>query len=280
MEEEECLYLMISKPIILVIFLFMATAFGQDSIIFPHNSHIEDEELECTVCHADVEKSSSLDESLLPLMEVCSDCHDVDEDCEMCHESPDDADTYPVSGSTSGLDFSHLFHLDSFSDCSRCHSQSIEDDGTAIRMEWQSWKCSACHQENKPQDHDISWSEFHGMSLQEHDDPRCATCHTEKFCESCHSQSQFEPKTHNPNYMYTHGLEARVEILECSTCHHIENDCRKCHQQNMVLPSDHTVQWTGFDSAGQHGSEALDQPERCQVCHSTYSCERCHGGDE
>ena len=167
MEEEECLYLMISKPIILITFLFLATAIGQDSIIFPHNYHIEDEELECNVCHADVEMSSSLQGSLLPLMEVCGDCHDVDEDCEMCHESPDDADTYPVSGSTSGTDFSHLFHLQSFSDCSRCHTQTIEDDGLTPRPEWQSWNCSACHQENKPQDHDITWKEFHGMSLQD-----------------------------------------------------------------------------------------------------------------
>ena len=280
MAEEGFTLRMIFKTFAAIHFL-LAVLYGQDSIIFSHNYHIDEEELECSVCHEDVFKSGSMTSSLLPRMEICSDCHDVDDECEICHTAPDDAETYPVSGTTSGKDFSHQFHMKSFADCSDCHQEVYVDGREADRAIWPVWKCSACHQENRPEDHDLVWTDSHGLGLDPVTGDRCSVCHTEYYCDRCHIQSQFKQGIHDPNYLFNHSFEAQIEVIECTTCHEVDNDCRRCHEQQMVLPTDHGfINWTVIGSGGLHGEEALNNPERCQVCHAANSCLRCHGGNE
>mgnify|MGYP002632474323 CR=1 FL=1 len=277
---------MYSKIKLLTICILGVTTwlFARDQIVFPHDYHIGEEELECTLCHEDVYNSKSLGSSLLPKMDVCSECHDTDDDCELCHTNPDDPLSFPLFGNTSGKDFSHLFHLDRFTDCTTCHSSILADDGQGDRPVWESWKCTTCHQSNKPTDHDLAWKSFHGMDVAAVSETRCQLCHTEIFCEDCHSYQQFEPASHPVNYIYQHSFEARAETFECSTCHNIDNDCRKCHNEQMVFPTNHSlIQWyvpTDILSGGLHGDEAINNPDNCQVCHSTTSCMGCHGGNE
>jgi len=253
-------------------------------IFFPHDYHVGEEELECTLCHEDVMTSTSLTQSLLPKMKVCADCHDTDDECEMCHTDPENPRTFPVSGNTSGGDFPHFLHLERFSDCAKCHTYIFHDDGSADRPVWESWKCSVCHEANRPTDHDITWNSFHGMDVASMDNTRCQLCHTAVFCEDCHSYQQFEPATHPINFLNQHSFDAKAEIMECETCHNIDNDCRRCHHQQMVMPATHSlIQWmvpSDLLSGGLHGEEAINNPDNCQVCHSTDACMKCHGGTE
>ncbi len=264
---------------LLAVFLMAGAA---DRITFPHDYHIQEEGLDCEDCHGQVDASTSLSKkSLLPYKEVCADCHDVEDSCGICHSNANSPGTYPVSGNTSGLDFPHDRHLSRFQDCLQCHQQVAEDDGSKPREPWPSWKCALCHQENPPMDHRVTWKDDHGIMVPLTGEKRCATCHTEVFCQDCHQFQQFAPTTHPVNYLFTHGLEAQVRAFECSTCHSVDNDCRKCHQQQLVMPVNHSlVRWMVPAEGGLHKEEAQDNPENCQVCHSVNSCAPCHGGSQ
>ena len=56
---------------------------NKDLIKFSHRFHIE-METACTDCHTGVPESTSLSDKLLPGMDACGACHDVedDENCE------------------------------------------------------------------------------------------------------------------------------------------------------------------------------------------------------
>lgn len=129
---------MLRFNILAILMLSLVFTQERDQIFFPHNYHIEDEELTCEECHGGVELSVSVnDHSLLPLMDgVCSDCHEdaVDEDsedsdCELCHTNADDPLTYADVSSRNWPPFSHKQHLESYTDCLSCHSGIESDDG-------------------------------------------------------------------------------------------------------------------------------------------------------
>lgn len=253
----------------------------RDQIIFSHAFHIEDVEVECSVCHGEVSESTSLSESLLPTMDTCSDCHDIEDDCSLCHSNEDEPESYEKQGSTSGEEFSHAFHLVKFSDCGKCHQDTIEDDGEEPRRIWAESNCRSCHEQNKPDSHDLSWYNYHGMEVNFPVSASCSMCHRETFCDDCHNKQQFIPNIHPPTFLLQHGFEARMEIVECQTCHSIDNDCRLCHSQQQIMPIDHNMgNWTLLTAGGLHSESAEDSPELCRVCHTTNSCQRagCHNG--
>ncbi|MBL7052244.1 MAG: hypothetical protein ISS00_00675 [Candidatus Marinimicrobia bacterium] len=266
--------------------LFVVGIFARDSIIFPHNFHIEDVEMECSTCHEGVDKSTALSDGFLPAMDgVCSECHEIDDDenCGMCHTEPDDADTYPESSFATMRDFNHSNHLAQISDCSDCHANILEDDGEAEKKHWAQSDCRSCHATVTPQSHDFLWKSEHGLALAESE---CLVCHTESGCESCHTLQQFEPKTHEVDFILSHGMDARNGMFECSTCHESNHDCQICHNQQMIMPLDHSqLDWVGlnFDNGGWHAYEAMDNPDLCAVCHEPEhdsTCQKCHGGAE
>ncbi len=273
---------MSSKLLILIFSLSFALSQDADQIIFPHTTHIDDVELECTYCHEGITESKSLfDTSFLPTMDFCGECHEdaLEEDCEMCHTNPDEADTYPISGSTSGKDFSHLFHLNQFSNCSKCHSGVYEDEGEEIRKSWTESDCNACHSITLPQNHNFNWVSTHGVNVMSQVESNCNMCHEQKNCDACHHLQQFEQKTHPTSYIMLHGFEFKAGMKECSTCHIIEKDCITCHLNQFVMPLDHSnIDWTETDLiiGGEHIQSAYDNPELCQVCHRVSFCERCH----
>ena len=63
-----------------------------DRITFPHDLHFENE-VECTTCHPDVAGSARATDRLRPDMDVCADCHDIEDDtgCAVCHANVDEA---------------------------------------------------------------------------------------------------------------------------------------------------------------------------------------------
>ncbi|MCK5033768.1 MAG: hypothetical protein KAS18_09045, partial [Calditrichia bacterium] len=59
---------------------------------FSHKLHTIDEEQECSDCHESATNSLSGSDNLLPGMENCGDCHDIEDEknCNMCHSDVDD----------------------------------------------------------------------------------------------------------------------------------------------------------------------------------------------
>ncbi|MEE8335322.1 MAG: cytochrome c3 family protein, partial [Candidatus Neomarinimicrobiota bacterium] len=49
-----------------------------DIIKFSHEYHLEEQELECDVCHESVFSSSDVFQSNFPEKDICNDCHDGD----------------------------------------------------------------------------------------------------------------------------------------------------------------------------------------------------------
>lgn len=255
---------------------------NSNRIIFPHTTHIDDVELECLECHSGITESNSLfNASFLPTMDFCGDCHEeaLDDDCAMCHSNPDDAESYSPRGSTYSKDFSHLLHLNQFSDCSTCHARIYEDEGEINSKVWINDDCKSCHSITVPQNHNLGWVSTHGVNVMSQVESNCNMCHEQKSCDACHTLQQFQQKTHPTSYLMLHGFESKAGIMECSTCHVIEKDCRTCHTNQFVMPLDHSnIDWTGTDFfiGGEHIQAAFDNPESCQVCHSVSSCKRCH----
>ena len=58
-------------------------------IVFSHNIH---EDLVCADCHINLERSETAQENILPVMDVCGECHDIetDDECGMCHRNPEE----------------------------------------------------------------------------------------------------------------------------------------------------------------------------------------------
>lgn len=270
----------------MLISVFLLSAQERDRIIFPHQLHVEEMELECTQCHEGVEESVSLDIRLLPEEESCLECHDGDlatDECSACHADPENPMTYRERPSRSGPVFSHLFHLAKRPDCSDCHGTIYADDGLAALPVWEEAGCRSCHSSVRPDNHMADWMWVHGSRVNPVTEENCMLCHTQASCDDCHQLQQFEANIHPVSYLFNHGFDARSGITDCSTCHEIRTYCQDCHRQNPVMPMDHNLSdWVGLpgivEDGGRHAAAALDEPEVCLACHEpeTGTCLRCH----
>ena len=281
----EEVFLSVLRYKISYLFLLSAFLFGQDRIFFPHGFHVEDQEIECSTCHAGVEESSTVSNRYMPTMDTCADCHDVDDDCSMCHM--DENEEYlPLSESlpTSGMNFPHNTHLKKISDCATCHSHILEDDGEEVYPVWNQKDCKACHTKTKPGSHNDFWVSGHGLSVSSYSLDGCAQCHASSTCDQCHQYQQFEPRVHGSDYLYNHSFDFKSGAMECTSCHDIARDCQSCHRDNNVWPADHNQSnWaTMMNDGGLHGEAAENEPDVCQACHqiesATNTCLRsgCH----
>ncbi len=270
-------------------FILLAVCLGSlgagDYIIFPHQFHVEDMEMSCEDCHADVTASVKVPPRLMPEKDTCTGCHDGDsarDDCEVCHADPDEplpfSDSQPVSNSG----FSHHYHLNGEMECSSCHAYILEDDGSAEPFIWTEKNCMACHSRTTPASHNAEWAWIHGMEVTHHTQSSCNTCHVQTTCDACHQVQNITPAVHPTGFILSHGLEAYNGLADCSSCHNSITECQSCHQQNMVMPMDHNLpNWAGeyFEGGGLHGETAENNPDACMVCHqpASQTCGRCHG---
>jgi len=265
-----------------------------DRIIFPHDTHF-DEEVECDTCHEGIAGSTSALESFRPEMDVCADCHDVDDDdeCSMCHTNADEAGEYnrPDFGAAR---FAHAAHLAQDLDCAACHGQPTDaapmipgkPDCRACHETADNYvDCRMCHaadQQLRPVSHGPDWQSGHGLCARE-DQGQCYQCHTEISCQECHAGDNVRPRSHSLNYAYNHAISARGNELQCATCHQESTYCSNCHIAERVLPQDHSQGgWVSLSGGGRHATEGLFNLESCIACHDTGaaepSCARCHGG--
>lgn len=189
-------------------------------------------------------------------------------------------------------------HVDRF--CQDCHQQHRWTfPGRAV--------CTSCHTKMQAVPHPMPWVKGHQQPAMA-ERSRCATCHENRFCASCHQQVR--PTSHaQPAWATTaHGPAAVRQGFRCATCHsrayctnchglamphpsgwvrlhsaparnralcarcHDKPFCDKCHGGPNMMPPDHVNNWNA-----RHGKLALTQKARCLTCHTQRQCDVCHG---
>nr|MEE4266483.1 hypothetical protein [Candidatus Krumholzibacteria bacterium] len=285
-----------SLNLTILMFLVAAGAAVQadepDTIIFPHDLHFE-AEVECATCHEGVAEQTQPEDTFYPDMDVCGDCHDIDDDenCALCHSNVDNAGEYH-RGTFQAL-FSHAPHAGAEDSCARCHGDpTLPAPGMPVKAD-----CRACHETADnfadcglchgseftllPADHDAGWISRHGTWASA-DQASCTLCHTETGCQECHTGDNVRPRSHAFNYAFNHALDARSGSIDCATCHLDPQYCSECHAANRIMPTDHSMAgWVSLSGGGRHATEGLFDLESCVACHDAGaedpSCIECHG---
>ncbi len=254
---------------------------NKEIIKFSHQFHLG-EDIECTDCHTKATESSDLTGSLLPTMETCSDCHDVeDEDeCSTCHY---DNVNVPFPTEEPELYFSHKSHMDNENaECTQCHSglNKVDFSFESKTLFPEMKNCNECHSEIGeakatnfaceschistadllPEDHKaVSFNEMHKFSSMEAD-ANCQMCHDNNFCESCHVGTNMITETNSANNFYAPYSPHR----------YIDNT----KQQQITRVHDLNYRYN-------HGIDAKGKASNCITCHQTETfCAECHNVNE
>jgi Cytochrome c7 and related cytochrome c len=275
------------------------------TLIFSHERHVVEEELECLDCHGDVEDSETGADNLIPDHETCSDCHEVEEpdECLQCHESPDGKDDFTRVVDYSQK-FSHERHLSAELTCESCHAAMPEKTEVEPIVLPTMVACLDCHEDQSvsvtcqtchldtdrltPPSHDMDFQRTHA-DLARFDanlvdgDKTCQTCHQTDYCQDCHESENVDQVTHPLNWEFTHALEAQSAEVTCQSCHSDFQFCADCHAQNLIMPHSHSPGWVNRipGDGGRHRLEALNDLQTCMSCHTDNAetvCESCHDG--
>lgn len=306
-------------------------------IKFSHKFHLKESGIECTVCHHQAVKSINSSDNLTGDHESCSPCHEesISENCAYCHI--DTENIVGVENPERELTFSHEMHTNKEIGCTQCHNGLEEVDYAGVDNMPDMNYCTNCHDENNvknecqtchsdfvsliPPDH------LRGVFRKDHKrltrlgvfDVKCSTCHTESFCQDCHTGISLDnfglyndlmsdplprvPKKDSPNelkiqqvhslnYKYTHGVDARSRTTDCNVCHERQTFCSKCHEsgtlrENKIKPANHRE--AGFillgkgNGGGRHALLAKRDIEYCSSCHEVEgadpTCMLCHTED-
>ncbi len=249
-------------------------------LLFSHPQHVSDQEIECIVCHEAILSSTVAEDRNLPSMDVCGNCHDIEDDnnCGQCHRDPEDPS--PAVETKLSTQFNHKRHIDLKIDCLTCHYFSNElnnkfrgkpnipgkslcmnchDDLRAAR------DCYLCHADriSLVDIHPIGWRHQHAEQATLRPD-WCHTCHQqETYCIECHRGDNQTGNIHDLNYRFTHGLDAGGKETDCARCHDRKEFCNECHENENRMPLAHsTLNWR-ID----HGRAARTDIENCASCH-------------
>lgn len=256
---------------------------------FNHALHGTKAELECASCHRTATKAA---EAGMPKIKQCVLCHEgIDENKPKERTLAVLFGDAPVWSTVTKLPeeiiFSHQAHLAKEVKCAECHQgiESNEHVTEALRVgmdaclachekKGQAGDCALCHKETRadkpPESHRMNWKKSHAavarLESRKPYENRCALCHTEASCESCHRDQP--PANHTDFWrMKGHSVAAGADRSTCATCHHRTDFCDRCHRETP--PRTHTASWGG--SRASH----------CLSCHEPRSSERtcvmCHG---
>jgi len=306
---------------VLLVLAMAAVAFSstgsETTLIFPHDLHVEGMGIECEMCHLDVAESTSGTDNLMPPMDNCAECHDVEDsdNCEMCHSDMENLDVYQRVEDFLPL-FNHKVHIEQETDCEHCHAgvaASVNsadlhlpgmEAGPGMDMcmhchdGLQATKdCLACHIEGRgriqknrgkiPADHASAlWSSQHGDDAKMDDGESCTMCHERNSCMECHEGDNlfFGKRAHAPGYEFKHPMDVRSGRVECAACHESTNFCAECHLEENVYPRSHQRGlWASRNGGGgRHAIEARINLEQCASCHGEETeadpvCAACHG---
>jgi len=240
----------------------------QSSITFNHQSHIEEQSMECISCHKGLDKVDYGFESptLLPTMGDCYQCHNnttlAVNECEQCHLST--ADLVPSNHKQVNFNKDHKFmSMEADADCAMCHDNNF---------------CESCHIGTTMIDETNSADNFF-------------TPYSPHRLIDNENQQQIS-LVHDLNYRYNHGIDAKGKTSECATCHQTETFCAECHNSTGTgdfalggfVPASHTQSnftTMGVGSGGGvHAEIAKRDIENCAGCHDTQgadpNCIMCH----
>lgn len=281
----------LNKQIILVFilgissFLCFSVLAGKEEteLKFSHKLHAIENEIECATCHATAGDSKSGTDNLMPDMEVCGACHDVEdvEQCNLCHSDPENPravprviDYFPI--------FSHRMHTYKGMECVECHKAVIQKEEVEPYILPDQKNCQTCHQTKKvkPKTHGAQYYHLHGDDAKGNSNmvdisQTCNVCHTERYCQYCHEGDNLDRVTHPLNYAFTHSLDARGKERECAVCHMERSFCEDCHRENMIAPHNHYAGWALVGSGGRHVDEARNDLENCMSCHTHNAEQTC-----
>jgi cytochrome c7-like protein len=293
------------------------------SIKFSHVFHVKEQTIACLDCHTKVAASARSSDTLTGNHESCKPCHEeqVSNTCAFCHTTPEKI--VPVRHPARELIFSHELHATKHEiKCETCHA-GVDSVVYATNENMPSMEtCTSCHTEKKvstrcetchtdfatlvPGDHAATdFKKDHrrltrlGMM-----DVSCSKCHSENFCQDCHTGTELHgftgardlmadpsPRTstkdspkqlklqevHGLNYRFTHGIEAKSKALDCASCHEQQTFCVRCHEaggninQQKFKPESHNV--SGFTTigkgsgGGRHAELGRRDLESCMSCH-------------
>lgn len=280
----------------------------ETTLIFTHELH-SDMGIECESCHQEVAGSTSGTDNLMPPMDACAECHDVEDTdgCSMCHSDMENLDVVQRVIDYSPK-FNHQVHVEQNLACDHCHIGVATSDSAAVThlpgMEGcpgmdmcmdchdglQAPKeCSTCHVENRdlrPIDHASTlWTQQHGDDAKMDDAQSCMMCHERNSCMECHEGDNifFGSRAHPPGYEFKHPMDVRSGRVECASCHESRNFCAECHMEENVYPRSHQrTSWANRVIGGRHAVEARINIEQCTSCHGEETeadpvCAACHG---
>lgn len=270
---------------------------------FSHKLHVVDNEMECAACHEAAESSQTGADNLLPTMETCANCHDVEDDqaCQLCHSDMDNPRSVPRVETYNEL-FSHEKHLTAGFECNSCHLgvknkvvvepyllPNMTECMSCHTNKNASNECYGCHKPSdrlKPLTHGTNFLHQHGdlarTSLEVLPDTKtCNLCHSKNYCQECHEGDNLDRLSHPLNYAFTHSLDARGKERDCGVCHTERSFCNECHRENLIMPHNHTIGWTNRipGDGGRHRLEAETDLENCMSCHEANAeqiCLTCH----
>ena len=284
---------------------------------FEHRAHTL-RGISCLTCHAGVDQAGETGPLHLPDDASCVACHVRPHDphpCQGCHGGPLIAQA--AADAVAHLRFTHAQHVPQASyNCVRCHAD-VARDGEVLRPrmatcfgchahqdEFELRTCDRCHvdlpAENvRPESHvvhDGDWAREHGVRAASQSD-LCETCHTQRFCSSCHGVSvptlparvAFDApdaaSVHRGGFRARHADEARAAPGVCTSCHR-ESFCIGCHTDEHVAAavpgavSPHPPGWVSVGGGeSSHGRAARRNPLECASCHGGAGqalCVGCH----
>jgi len=289
---------------------------ASEVIKFSHKFHLTEAEAFCTDCHVKAESSTTADDNLLPTMEACANCHDVDDEeaCTQCHRG--DEDTWQaLTLRQKDLQFNHKFHnaLEELN-CRRCHSNMSTVDyangGSYPAMK----VCANCHNNQRaplvcanchnntlnlrPTDHSADFLITH-KTRGRFGEEECAVCHATSDCSECHEgaslfstgsdiQSPLYPtstgtkgltlaRVHELNFRFTHPMQAQGRTSECAVCHEANNFCQTCHEAEGIDVAGKPLWHGGPDWGALAGVVGTGGGRHAQLAkRDIESCAACH----
>ncbi len=251
-------------------------------IKFSHKLHLEDVGAECSTCHPAADTSQTAQDFLLPLMDQCAECHDVedDEECTMCHI--DEEQLEPYAEPTRIVSFNHKNHLERGLTCTNCHEGLEEAEAPSTSHLPTMLSCLTCHNDTKapnactnchpqienlkPQSHrEVDWFKQHKREVRSTEPAsQCAACHSENDCQTCHaavglqttkgaflrplSENRLSPATKN-GVVKQNVHELNYRFIHAIDFRSRRLDCFSCHDQKQFCADCHQKnQEAGFRS--------------------------------
>lgn len=301
----------------------IAAAGDGKSVKFSHVNHAAERGIACADCHTDAPKSKLASDRLIPGHESCQSCHEeqVNNDCAYCHTNPDDI--RPMVLPVRDLVFAHDHHVGSCGiACESCHGGVSSDPNVPDIKYPEMASCMQCHGKGKVSNEcETCHKDFSRLIpgnhlasgfTREHDQPvsvglldiDCATCHTEGFCQECHTGDQLRrfggmpglmtapgartplrdspdalrlQAAHDLNYRFNHAIEAKSRASDCASCHEARTFCVECHRSEGVMNTGVVKPMSHFEAGfvtigsgtggGRHAEMGRRDIESCVSCH-------------